>query len=381
MGMLLEQENKIIGMIYEAALNPSSWQNVLFEIAEYTESTTAIFTATDQLSPDYDFVFTHNISDSCIQIYQDEQVKILDMRLHAPYWQEKVLGDTISSTFAHYAEMPGTDEYIFYEKCAKPTNITHTAAVLLERSAYSWAVFAVHRAPQLAQYTEQEETILKRLGVHLRRALQIYRQMISLDQDKKNIYRALDHFNIGVVLINQDMQLCYSNSIFQKIMEKSLLLKMDKNNKLKTLLKFQDNFDFLIKTALFENEIINYDAGGILALYEEEKNQSLMLSILPFMDQKNKSKKMSIVFVTETNQPQYLARGFLLQKYKLSNREMDVCELFVNGLNFEKISERLSITYGSVRIYIKNIYNKMQCRSQAELMRLLMGITLKFMHI
>ena len=60
---------------------------------------------------------------------------------------------------------------------------------------------------------------------------------------------------------------------------------------------------------------------------------------------------------------------------------MDVCELFVNGLNFEQISERLSITYGSVRIYIKNIYNKMQCRSQAELMRLLMGITLKFMHI
>jgi hypothetical protein len=31
------------------------------------------------------------------------------------------------------------------------------AAVLLERSAYSWAVFAVHRSPQLDEYSEQEE--------------------------------------------------------------------------------------------------------------------------------------------------------------------------------------------------------------------------------
>jgi hypothetical protein len=59
--MLAEQENKVIGMIYEAALNPVLWQDVLTEIVDFTGSTTAIFTATDQLSPNYDFVFTHNI--------------------------------------------------------------------------------------------------------------------------------------------------------------------------------------------------------------------------------------------------------------------------------------------------------------------------------
>ena len=82
--MLAEHENKIIGMIYDAALNPMLWQDVLSEIADFTKSTTAIFTATDQLSPNYDFVFTHNIPAESIHAYQDEQVKVLDMRLHTP---------------------------------------------------------------------------------------------------------------------------------------------------------------------------------------------------------------------------------------------------------------------------------------------------------
>lgn len=376
--MLAEQENKVIGMIYEAALNPVLWQDVLTEIADFTGSTTAIFTATDQLSPNYDFVFTHNIPPESMLAYQDEHVKVLDMRLHAPYWMEKGLGDTVLNTFASYASMPvESDEFIFYEKCAKPTNVSHVAAVLLERSAYSWAVFAVHRSPQLNEYNEQEEKILKRLGIHLRRALQIYRQMTILQEDKKNIYQVLDHFKIGVILINQDYRLCYANAVVKKIFEKSSILELDKNNSLKTLKSFQEKLNQLIRSALFENN----EAGGVLALYDDN-DSSLMLSILPFSETEAQyHQKQAIIFVTQTNQAQYLAKDYLVQKYKLAKRELEVCDLFVNGLSLEQIAEHMDITYGSIRVYIKNIFAKTECSSQTELMQLLMGVTFEFEHI
>lgn len=380
--MLAEQENKVIGMIYEAALNPALWQDVLTEIVDFTGSTTAIFTATDQLSPNYDFVFTHNIPPESMRAYQDEQVKVLDMRLHTPYWAEKALGETVLQTFAFYADMPkDTDQFIFYEKCAKPTNITHVAAVLLERSAYSWAVFAVHRSPQLDEYSEQEEKILKRLGVHLRRALQIYRQITLLQEDKRNIYQVLDRFKIDVILINQDYRLCYANAIVKKVFEKSSILELDKNNSLKTLKIFQEKLNQLIRSALFEDNDLNNETGGVLALYDDN-DSSLMLSILPFSETKTHChQKQAIIFVTQTNQPQHLARDYLLQKYKLAKREIEVCDLFINGMNLEQIAEKMNITYGSVRIYLKNIFAKTACNSQAELMQLLMGVTLEFEHI
>lgn len=379
--MLAEQENKVIGMIYEAALNPVLWQDVLTEIVDFTGSTTAIFTATDQLSPNYDFVFTHNIPPESMLAYQDEHVKVLDMRLHAPYWMEKGLGDTVLNTFASYASMPAeSDEFIFYEKCAKPTNVSHVAAVLLERSAYSWAVFAVHRSPQLDEYNEQEEKILKRLGVHLRRALQIYRQMTILQEDKKNIYQVLDHFKIGVILINQDYRLCYTNAIVKKTFENSSILELDKNNSLKTLKNFQEKLNQLIRSALFENDGLHNEAGGVLAVYDD--NLSLMLSILPFSETEAQyHQKQAIIFVTQTNQAQYLAKDYLIQKYKLAKRELEVCDLFINGLSLEQIAEHMNITYGSIRVYIKNIFAKTECSSQTELMHLLMGVTLEFEHI
>ncbi|KAA8731179.1 helix-turn-helix transcriptional regulator [Acinetobacter qingfengensis] len=380
--MLTEHENKIIGMIYDAALNPLLWQDVMAEVVNFTTSTTAIFTATDQLSPNYDFVFTHNIPEESMRAYQEEQLKVIDMRLHAPYWSAKPLGGTVINSFAPYALMPvDSDEFVFYEKCAKPTNIIHVAAVLLERSAYSWAVFAVHRAPHLEEYSEQEEKILKRLGVHLRRALQIYRQIAILQQEKKNIYHVLDHFNVGVMLINQDYQLCYANSIVKKIVEHSCILELDKKNHLKTLKTFQDKLNQLIHSALFEHEKINNEAGGVLAIYDQDNN-SLMLSILPFLpSQTQPAHKQAIVFVTQTNQPHHLAKDYLIQKYKLAKREISVCELFVNGLNLEQIAQHMQITYGTIRIYMKNIFAKTGCASQAELMQLLMGLTLEFEHI
>ena len=381
--MLAEHENKIIGMIYDAALNPNLWHSVLAEVADFTGSTTAIFTATDQLSPNYDFVFTHNIPTESMRAYQDEQVKVIDMRIHAPYWAEKALGDTVLQTFAPYAHMSkDTDQFIFYEKCAKPTHVSHVAAVLLERSAYSWAVFAVHRSPQLEEYSEQEEKILRRLGVHIRRALQIYRQMTILQEDKKNIYQILDRFKIGVMLVNHESRLNYTNEIVRKILEKSSLLKLDKNSHLTTTKNFQIKLNQLIRSALFEYDDLNSEAGGVLALYDEDQETSLMLSILPFTEGDDQNhQKQAIIFVTQTNQTQCLADDYLVQKYKLAKREIEVCNLFVNSLTLEQIAEQMNITYGSVRMYIKHIFAKTGCSSQTELMQLLMGITLDFEHI
>lgn len=381
--MLAEQENKVIGMIYDAALDPKLWQGVLAEIVDLTKSTTSIFTTTDQLCPNYDFVFTHNIPFESIQAYQDEQVKVLDMRLHAPLWSEKTLGDTVLNTFAHYAAMPiDSDEFLFYEKCAKPTNISHVAAVLLERSVYSWAVFAVHRAPMLKAYNEQEEKILKRLGKHIRRALQIYRQMRKLEEDKNNINRVLDHFKIGVILLNSSSKITYSNAVARSLLEKAQLLEVDKNNNLRTLKEFQNKLNQLINGALFEeNNCPSEENGGVLAVYDRDNIFSLMLSILPFSENKEQKNKQVAVFITQTNQPLYIAKDYLAQKYKLAKREIDVCELFVNGLSLELIAQQMNITYGTVRMYIKSIFAKTGCSSQVELMQLLISIKIEFEHI
>ena len=381
-----EQEHQIIGLIYDAAMDTRLWPQVIEAIVHYTNSKTAIFTALDQLSPSYDFVHTYHIPQACIDAYQDERIKVIDMKLHAPLWQQTGVGDTIEQNLQSYGQMPGTDEYIFYERCLEPTGICHIAAVLLDQGQHRWAVLGIHRVPDAQPYSPEEHEFLKRIGKHLRRALQIHRQLCQAKQQKLALGHILDHLKTGVLLLDQQSCLIYANSKAQETLNRSSLIELDRYNRLKVGRGFQAKLDQLIEGAGSNLSQWNKEPGGVMALSAPDQT-TLMLTIIPF----NLSQLKNIeglpeqayvaVFVTETEQKYYLAADFLKQQYHLSNREIELCELFINEHDLEKIAEYCQLSLSTVRTYFKNIYAKTQCNSQAELIHLLMGITVNFEHI
>ncbi|WP_104470895.1 LuxR C-terminal-related transcriptional regulator [Acinetobacter indicus] len=380
-----EQEHQIIGLIYDAAMDTRLWPQAIEAIVHYTNSKTAIFTALDQLSPSYDFVHTYNIPQACIDAYQDERIKVIDMKLHAPLWQQIGVGDTIEQNLQSYGQMPGTDEYIFYERCLEPTGICHIAAVLLDQGQHRWAVLGIHRAPDAQPYSPEEHEFLKRIGKHLRRALQIHRQINLIQQDNLSLYTVLDSLKTGIVLLDQNLCLSYSNPVAQKMLDQSSCLDLDIHNRLKTNYAQQVRFDQLLESALLEDTTIQTEVGGVLALSDGAGSQ-FMLTVVPFKKLRNMQHLQSAqhqiaLFMTDKNQHYSLSRAYLQQCYQLSKREFDLCELLINGYKIEDIAEQCGITLSSVRTYFKNIYEKTQCCSQIELMHLLMGCTIHFEHI
>ena len=122
----------------------------------------------------------------------------------------------------------------------------------------------------------------------------------------------------------------------------------------------------------------------MLGLHQPAKEQSLMLTVVPLSDvisiNANQQQRVAI-FLTESSERHQLAEQFVKDRYGLSNRELQLCELFLNGLNLEQIAEHCGISLQSARTYLKHIFSKTQCSSQVELIRLLMGLTVNFEHI
>ncbi|MCH7336514.1 LuxR C-terminal-related transcriptional regulator [Acinetobacter sp. NIPH 2699] len=363
--MLSEDENNIIGRIYDAALNPQLWPDVLKNIVEMTASKTAIFTALDQLNPDYDFVFTHQIPIEGLNAYQDEHIKVIDMKLHTQLWQQVGVGGIVKQNLASYAQMPQySDQYIFYEKCLKPTNIIHIGAVLLEEGKHRWSVLAVHRSPQCRAFRDDELETLTRLATHLRRALQIHRQLSSVKQENRELYQILDCLKTGVIILGEDKQICYSNPKATQILEHSSLLFPDQYNRLKTLLHFQNQLNEAIDSALYPQVTANtFQYGGVIGLYEQPQDTPLMLTVVPLSNVKlaaisDISHQRVAVFLTETSKQKLLAKPFMHDCYGLSKRELQICELFLNGYNLEQIAEYCEISLQTVRTYLKKFFPK-----------------------
>lgn len=384
--------DKIIGQIYDASLNPELWVSVLESVATYTQCKSAIFTAIDQLNPEYDFTYSYNIPDEAMLAYQDERIQVIDMRLHAPVLFKAGIGEPAIAYWKHYADMTvDTDEYFFYERCLKPTGVGSAHGILLEHGKFRWAVFATHRAFDAPDLTQQDLLNIRFLLDHLRRALQIHRQISILKQEKQQAYNILDCLKIGVMILDHESSVIYSNQKAQKILESCTALELDTFNRLKTRHnKEQALLNTYILGALFQSSTVQQQhlpVGGVLGLANEgTAKKTLMLSVVPisklagFGVSVEQGQKVAI-FLTEPNQPHQLATSYLKQMYKLTNREVEVCELFINGYDLKEIAQQCHVTYETIRFYFKNIYEKTECSSQHELMRLLMGVTLDFEHI
>ncbi len=147
-------------------------------------------------------------------------------------------------------------------------------------------VLGLHRAS--SKYEQRELDILRRLGTHLRRALQIYRQISLVEQKNQDLYRLLDCLKVGVILLDQYSQLIYSNHKAQNIIEKSELIKIDQFNRIKTIKEYQVKLNQYIESVLLfdqvENAINQFDStsiGGVLVLIDQKTERKLMLSVVP----------------------------------------------------------------------------------------------------
>ena len=54
------------------------------------------------------------------------------------------------------------------------------------------------------------------------------------------------------------------------------------------------------------------------------------------------------------------------QETTLSNREMEILQLVIEGISYPDIAEKLSISYGTVRTHVRNIFEKLHVKNKQE---------------
>jgi len=373
-------------MIYDAVLNPQLWENVITEIVQYTHSQTGMFVAFDQLNPLHNFFYHYKIDPKVLEVYQQESIQLLDMKVHQPLLRKTGLGYALTLDWSEFAKKEGTDEYTLYKQCIELGGNIYVDGVLLEDGKYRWSVVEVHRRAEDGPYTQQECQVMEHFALHIRRALQIFRQLSLAEQEKQSLNQMLNHLKVGVILINDQFGLAYINDSAKKILEKTSLLWIDQNNHLRTTSAFQARLNQYISSALLKTPTMVEEVGGTMTVFEQE-TKILKLSIAPFSKLKTiteiarATQQEAIIFITEPNQYYQLFVSHLRDVNQLSKREIEICELFINGRGIEEIAVDLDITISTLRTYFRNIYTKTNSTSQAELMHYLYGLIVEFEHI
>lgn len=384
----LEKEYQLVADIYDAALDGSRWPLVMRSIAELCEARSTIITGMDMLNPGYNILTPHNLSEACLSEYREAGWDELDMRLTgAAFHQFGGVGkaatlDDLFGSYQSWKDLVG-DYYLYCRKW----NMSAQVGVMLDLDDYRWCCLGVHRTEEEGHFGKDTVAFLDRMGLHLRRGLQIHRQLSLARQHNAALYALLQKMSVGVILLNTATQVVFANAAAELVLRQSNFLQVTRTGVKCSDPAHNARLQLLIRGAV-ETSLRDCqgDTGGVMGITHSSRPLPLILSILPLSaidswQDLRSDNVAAAVFVTDPDHGRRISETLLRENYKLSPREIEICQCFVNNPVLETLAPEVRLTRESLRTVLKGIYEKTGQHSQSELMRLLMGLSLEFQHI
>lgn len=372
----------LIGDIYDAALNPHIWPNVIEQVANYCDGERVMLATTDILHPHSNFQYTYNIPEEAIAAWRagtDEQ----EVELHNQ-WIESVPPGTVINSDDYF----GSPENFLvagkgFVAILNQYGIRRQMVVMFERDNFRLFGVGLNNYAPFQDYSNKR---LQEVSPHLRRSINIHRQLSSLQQQNNDLYKVLEMVPAGVVLLDMNRRVRYTTENARKMIIEngSLLIRQSElylrdtnvNNQLKLYLTEA------IRVSLRERFI---QAGGVISI-KGDTGVNLLLTIVPLSAMEiykdlYSDKIAAAIFISVLGAKVELPLLALASLYNLTPRELQMCQEFVNIVDLRQVAVKLGIKYSSIRSLLKRIYYKTGQNSQAGLMKILVEARVNFRHI
>ena len=235
---------------------------------------------------------------------------------------------------------------------------------------------------------EHELAFLDHLMVHLKRVVLAQRHIYEFSLNNLVGYNLIDQLPQAICLLNLAGKVVHYNQKMGRLMAVNPLIQLeDQSLKLPYLYqqRLLDIFYQIEHAFRYHQEKLIQFKNTRFSIFDHEQSLAFKINLLVSEKEMSFFGIRPLIMLTfdeliDLNLSRsingktiyYLCHESLRHRYKLSYRELQVCDLFLNGANLDQIAQTMSLTLNSVRTYLKHIFVKTQCNSQVELMQFLM---------
>lgn len=386
MELLDNYYNELCDLIYSITLEKNGWFNFSKRLLDVLDVSYVHIQAID---------FTYNVLSYSngigvfpLENYAAAELDYLRYPIEAdPRWG-KFLDPNRKGWYQCHTHV--TDEFVqqsdLYQKILLPIDLRYVATHELVWDEKLCVFWSISTSEQRQPLNAKELAFLDRLMPHLKRVMLVKRDLFEFSVDNIVGYNLIDKLSQPIILLNLSGQIVHYNQTADQLLkdnnhiqskDNKLILPREDQAKLSDhLYKIEEMFRYnqeqlnSCKDLLFS--ISNSNLKFTSSLLASEKEMSFF-GIRPLVMLSFDDLVIPSIHNQENKKKYHLNHRYLKQTYKLTKRELELCDLFVNGMNLEQIAESMELTRSSIRTYIRNIFAKTPCNSQVELMQLLMS--------
>jgi DNA-binding CsgD family transcriptional regulator/PAS domain-containing protein len=375
-GLAMEESewlSALIGDIYDTALDPAKWVDVLESAARFVGGPAATVYSKDVAQRRGQAYSQHGVDPAFERLYFDKYIKF-DPSTHSQLFASE--GDIISTKdFIAYNEFLETR---FYKEWARPQRLVDAATAVLQKTPTTIAMFTVFRHQRNGLVDDEMRRRLRLLIPHLARSVVIGRLLDLRQSEVAAFADTLDGLSAGVFLLDARGHIVHANAAARALLSAGEVLRtvgeriLARDAESNTLL--QDTF-----IAAGDGDAAIGTKGVSLPLTTPD-GEDYVAHVLPLTSGvRRKAGKayaaVAALFVSKAgvaipSPPEGIAR-----RYKLTPTELRVLLAIVEVGGIPDVADALGVSPETVKTHLSHVYEKTGVNRQADLVKIVIGFS------
>ncbi|PUA29636.1 MAG: hypothetical protein B0W54_03425 [Cellvibrio sp. 79] len=376
-----DYESQLISRIYEAALTPELWSEVLQSITNVCGAHQSTLFFYDAQCRARNFAVADKTRREIIEKYLCEFIDIEAARMHLQLSRLKegevaTPADLLRVTGGSYEDLVGAE---YMEKLMP--QLQFCAGIILLHDNMTCSGMGLRRFTPPYELEDSAIDFLRRITPHLVQAIKIHNHLSEVKQVNQAIKEVLQRINQGVFLLDHNLRVIFSNPEAARILESRAVLEIGRQGKLyltgeKENRQLQSVFQSLIQPAQGMVRQVKKAISMATGASCQSKPLKLTISLVDTQtnNELNKEGIAIAVFVTDPERPGSLSDTYMQQAYALTPTECSIMKTLLKNKNIGDIAEMRGTTLETARSQLKLILQKTGTHSQVELSRLLIAL-------
>ncbi|MCH7982244.1 MAG: hypothetical protein IID59_12160 [Proteobacteria bacterium] len=233
-------------------------------------------------------------------------------------------------------------------------------------------LFACQRSHSAGFFSASEQEKIALVSDHISQAIFVRRRMQELGRELDSLRATLNRSVFGVVLVDETHRMIWCNTKAEEIFR----LQDGLSSRTKFLHTYiasdGDALRLLLNDAISTTTMNGANSGGSIPIGRPSGSRPYHLTVCPISnDGEWGMRTRAVVFVLDPDDPPILPMGAFRKFYGVTAAEARLCRLLASGFTLRESSDRLSVSFNTVRTQLKAIFQKCNVNSQSKLVGLL----------
>jgi DNA-binding CsgD family transcriptional regulator len=367
----MERLSALVGHVYDAALNPALWIDVLSQAATFVGGPAASLYSRNATSKEAFTAYQVGLDPEYVRLYLEKYARV-DPTLPGYFFSE--IGQPV-----HVADVLPYQEFLqtrFYREWARPQGWVDSVNVVLDRSGPTAAMFVVFRHERDGLVEDQTCERMRLIASHIRRAVLIGNVVDLKTVEVATFAHTLDAIGAGMFLVDAQARIVHANIRGHALLADASVLHVAGRK----LGAYDEKGEHALHAVFLAASSGDAAVGtrGIAVPLTGRDGEHYVAHVLPLTSGARRRagatyRAVAALFVHKTalevpSPPQIIAKA-----YKLTPTELRVLLAIVEVGGVPEVAEALGIAETTVKTHLGRLFQKTGAARQADLIKVVGG--------